>query len=234
MNNEIIFLAEVIFVFSFNLVCFLLGKKWLFSLVCAEIILMNIFVLAQFSLFGFDLTGGNVLYAAIFLSTDMVSEIYGKKSAKNLVKMGFLVTIFFVIITQIFTKFSPNQFDGENFDRLKTIFQFSPRIFAASMISYLFCQFLDISIFHIIRKKTAGKFLWLRNLLSTGMAQFLDSIIFTFLGLVTFSFLPGVIPLEIFWQIAMATFVIKFLVAILDTPFIYLAVFLNKKINFKK
>jgi len=232
--NEFWFFVEVFFVLSLNVFAFVLGKRWLFAIVCIEIVLMNIFVLVQFKLFGFDVTGGNVLYAGVFLSTDLVSEYWGKKDAKKLVLMGFCVSAFYIFLTQIFVRFTPNDFDGGMMNNLKSVFLFSPRIVFASMFSYLIVQNYDIFIFSFLKKKFSGKFLWLRNNVSTISSQFLDTFIFTVFGLLQFSFLNGILSSDVFVSVLIATFIIKFIVSVLDTPFIYFGIYLKKRFCLEK
>ncbi len=191
---------------------------------------MNIFVLKQFSLFGLALTGGNILYGSLFLITDILSEHYGKKEAFRAVFIGFFTSAIFVVALQFLLAFVPNQEDFAQ-ESLKTLFSISPRILFGSMLAYLVAQNIDVVLYSKIRKITAQKFLWLRNNLSTIISQFVDTLIFTLVGLTTISFIPfpGVIPVEIFWEVFWATYIIKVLVAIIDTPFIYLSRKIKKK-----
>ena len=211
-----------------NLYAFKRGPEWLMALIAAEIILMNIFAIKQMNLFGLAVTGGNVMYAAIFLSTDLLSEFHGKEWALKAVKVGFFAAIFATISFQFILRFSPNDFDFVQPHFLE-LFNFLPRIVIGSLISYWITQNLDVHLFHKIKNKTGEKHLWLRNNGSTAISQLIDSLIFTTIGLLIIPGLPdniylnGVIPMEIFWEVVLFTYLIKLLAAIFDTPFIYLA-----------
>ena len=150
--------------------------------------MMNIFVLKQFNLFGLMLTGGNILYGSLFLITDLLSEHYGKKEAFRGIFIGFITSIFFVISLQFLLHFTPNSEDFAQ-ESLEILFNLSPRILLASLISYLISQNIDIIIFDKIKRITNNKFLWLRNNLSTFISQAIDTLFFTFFGLTTFTFL---------------------------------------------
>lgn len=209
-----LFIIWVIVCLAFVLVAFRLGKSWLFGIVVANAILANIFVLKGMYLFGMAATGGNAVYAAIFLSTDLLAEHYGPNTARRAVFMGFFASIFFMVGTQFILQFQPADFDIAH-EPFMSIFSFMPRIVIASMVAYLISQNLDIWLFHKIRDKTDGRFLWLRNNGSTVVSQLIDSVIFTLIA---------------FWgvydqlmQLTMATWAIKVVVAACDTPFIYLA-----------
>ena len=94
----------------------------------------------------------------------------------------------------------------------------------ASMMAYLFAQFIDIQIYHFWKRLTKGKHLWLRNNCSTFLSQFVDT--FTVLFLLC-SF--GEIEWSLFIGLLIAGFLFKVMIAALDTPFLYLGVYLFRK-----
>jgi len=224
MTNEILFIVFTLFLLTCNLVAFRMGKTYMFILIALYAFVMNIFVLKQITLFGFQVTGGNALYGALFLLTDLFSEHHTKKDALKAVKIGFFTILFFVISTQVLLNFIPNEFDFAQ-ESLQTMFGLIPRILTGSLIAYFISQHLDVYLYKFIAKLTKNKYLFLRNNGSTLISQFIDTIIFTAVGLTTFSFLPfeGVIDASIFWEVVMFTYVIKVIVAAVDTPFLYLS-----------
>ena len=213
MSNELLFFVKVLVTLSFVLLACRLGKTWLIGLIAAQVVLMNIFVAKGMYLFGLAVTGGNVLYASIFLATDMLCEHWGKKEAVKAVRIGFFVSIFFLIMSQFILKFAPADYDFAH-SAMATLFTLTPRIVLASMVAYLTSQHLDVWLYNLIKEKTKGRMLWLRNNGSTLISQAVDSIIFT-----TIAF-AGVYPLL---ELILFTYIIKAIVAILDTPFIYLS-----------
>ncbi len=222
--NELLFIGFVLILMGFNLWAFKKGTSYMFILIAVYSLLMNIFVVKQFNLFGLAVTGGNALYGAIFLLTDLMSEHDGEKKAIQSVKIGFGVMVLFVICTQILLRFTPNDYDYAQ-EGLATLFSVTPRILLGSLIAYFIAQRMDIYLYQKIRKLTNNKYLFLRNNGSTLISQFVDTIIFTSIGLTAFSWLPfeGIIPTEIFWQNVLFTYIIKIVVAGLDTPFLYLS-----------
>jgi len=228
--NEFIFLGFTIFLLAVGLGAFHMGKTYIFILIAIYSLLMNIFVLKQFDLFGLTITGGNALYGAIFLMTDLLSEHFGKKTAFQAVAIGFVTSLLFVVSLQVLLAFLPNQFDFAQ-EHLQTLFSLSPRILLGSLLAYIIAQSFDVWAFNQIKKWTGRKLLFLRNNVATLISQFIDTLIFTAVGLTAFSFLPfsGVIEPDIFWQLFWATYAIKVLVAILDTPFLYLSYWGKKK-----
>lgn len=222
--NEMIFIGFSLLLMTLNLFALKGGKHFLTLLIVVYTITMNIFVVKQFDLFGLAVTGGNALYGALFLATDLLSEHFGKKDARRSVYLGFFAMIVFVVLMQVLLLFNTNDYDYAQ-DALSTLFTVTPRIIVGSLLAYFIAQNIDIYIYEWIKKRTRGKHLWLRNNGSTMISQLIDTLIFTSVGLTAFSFLPfeGVIPKEIFWQNVLFTYLIKLLVAGIDTPFLYLS-----------
>jgi len=232
MSNDIIFVLQILAGLTFILIAFRIGFHWLLALIAVQAVLMNIFVLKTMDLFTLEaVTGGNVLYASIFLGTDMICEHIGAKKARQAVWLGFFASLFFVVMSQFIIWYVPSSFPDSIMmhESLKGIFELAPRIMFASMLAYLVSQNLDILIFNWLKKLTKKKHLWLRNNASTMVSQFFDTIIFTFVGLYGTIATP-----ENVWTIILFTYIIKIIVAALDTPFIYLSklkAFQPKKTN---
>ena len=222
--NEILFLGFAVFLLTLNLASFRFGKLYIFLLIVVYSLLMNIFVTKQFVLFGFQITGGNALYGAIFLLTDLLSEHYGKKEAFRSIIMGFMVMLIFIVSTQFLMAFRPSELDFAQ-ESIAILFSLTPRISIGSLLPYALAQSLDVWLFDWVKQKTKGRFLFLRNNFSTLISQLVDTIIFTAVGLTAFRFLPidGFIDPAIFWEVCLATYTIKVIVATLDTPFLYLS-----------
>jgi queuosine precursor transporter len=230
MDNQSLFLGFAIFLLALNLLAFRMGRIYVVALIVANTLLMNLFVLKQFELFGFLITGGNALYGSIFLATDLLSEHYGKKTAQKAVYIGFSATLLFVVALQVLLHFVPAEEDFSQ-SSLQTLFSLSPRILLGSLLAFIIAQSLDVWIFSALKNESGGRRLWLRNLGSTFIAQGIDTLIFTFVGLTTLDFVwgdrsflvPGVLEMDFFWEVFWATYIIKILVALLDTPFLYLS-----------
>jgi len=129
-----------------------------------------------------------------------------------------------VVATQVLLAFTPNDADYTQ-DAMMTLFSVTPRILVGSMLAYIIAQSLDVWLYTRIRTWSGDKMLWLRNNGSTLISQIVDTLIFTAVGLTAFTWLPfeGIIPPELFWPIFATTYTIKVLMALLDTPFMYLS-----------
>ncbi|MCF7923831.1 MAG: queuosine precursor transporter [Candidatus Izimaplasma sp.] len=218
MPNEIIWLLFATVNFTFFLLFYkLFGRLGIFIWIVLATILANIQVLALVDLFTIEANLGNILYGTIFLATDVLNEIYGKKEAKKAVFIGFGVMFVTVVIMQIAIQFNPNPEDWA-MPYLKEIFGFLPIVFLASMTAFFVSQLVDIYIFAKIKEKLPNtKYLWIRNNGSTLISQFIDTIIFVPIAFYA-SFTNQVI-----FNLIISTYIIKLIVALIDTPVIYIA-----------
>ena len=193
------------------------GKTGLFAWVAMSTVLANIQVTKTIEIIGLTATLGNSLYASTFLATDILNEKYGKKEAKKAVWLGFSSLFVMVIVMQFGLTFIPGESDFAH-GSLETIFGLVPQIAIASMIAYLTSQHIHVIIFSAVRRIfPTDRQYWIRNNGSTLISQLLDTLIFT--GIAFY----GVYPFDIWLQIFISTYVLKFIVSVMDTPFGYLA-----------
>ena len=192
------------------------GKTGLYVIIVVSVIAANIQVVKTVEIFGMVATLGNVVYGSIFFATDILAEIYGRQVARRGVWFGFIGMVLITLWMQIGLKFIPHASDFAQ-GSLVTIFSLMPRIAAGSITAYLISQLHDIWAFLFWKRKTKGRFLWLRNNASTMVSQIIDSVIFC-----TIAFW-GVFDTATWTQILLSTYLLKLMVAALDTPFLYLA-----------
>ncbi len=215
MLNTLLFLGWALVSLSALLVIFrFFGRSGLTGFICASVVLVNIFVTKSVRIFGLGATGGNVLYAAIFLATDLISEYYGGKQARRAVMVGFICSVFSLAGTLVTLSFVPAPWDWAH-ESLVVVFTPLARIVAGSMIAYLVSQNLDTMLFEFIRKR--WKPLWLRNNGSTWVSQLVDTLVFCLIAFL------GTWPLRVWLEVVLSTYLLKVAIAALDTPYIYLS-----------
>lgn len=210
--------AFVIVNFALFLISYrLFGRKGLYAWVAFATVLANIQVVKTIEIFGFVMTLGNSVYASIYMSTDLLNEKYGAKAAKQAVWFGFFSLIASTIMMQMVLVFVPQQEDISQ-EALKTIFGLAPQIALGSVCAYLISQFLDVRVFSVLKRKfpERGQF-WLRINGSTGLSQFIDSLVFCSIAFY------GVYPINVWWQILLTTYVLKFMISAAGTPVLYIA-----------
>jgi len=159
-----------------------------------------------------------------FLITDLISEIYGKKKANQVVITGIFASFFSMGILLIANAVPAIESSPVNNETFNQVFALSPIAVLASMIAYLFAQFVDIRIYHFWKKFTQGKKLWLRNNFSTFSSQLIDTVLVVGLLCVF-----GVLEWRLFWGLVVSGFLFKVIVAALDTPLLYLFVGVFRK-----
>lgn len=213
MSNGLIYILQALGTLALVLACFRLGRAWLTGYVAMAAVLMNLVVVKQITLFGLNATGGNVLYASIFLATDLLSEHWGPRRARRAVHVGLMGGLFFLVTVQVMLLYAPNEYDVAQ-PHLRGLFQFLPRIVLGSLAAYLAAQHLDVWLYHRLRRLTGDRHLWLRNNGSTWISQAVDTVVFY-----SIAFL-GVFPIG---EAILFTWLLKILVAALDTPFLYLS-----------
>ncbi|MBA7624860.1 queuosine precursor transporter [subsurface metagenome] len=215
--NNLLWIGFVLIDLSLAIVVYrFFGKSGLYVIIVASIIAANIQVVKTVQLFGLVATLGNVLYGGIFFTTDILTEVYGKKAARRGVWLGFIGMILVTLWMQIGLRFIPDVSDFAQ-GSLVTIFGLMPRVAAGSMIAYLLSQHHDVFAFHFLKNKTKGRLLWLRNCASTMVSQAIDTVVFCTIAL------WGVFDTNTWLQILATTYFLKWFVAVIDTPFIYLA-----------
>lgn len=161
---------------------------------------------------------GSFAHAFTFPCTDAVAEVWGSKRARLMVYLGVVVYIIATVLIYIATLL-PAAEGWQNNDAYITLFSAAPRIVAGSIIATLFAQLWDIYVFEWVKKKTGDRMLWLRNNVSTWGSQFFDTIIFYTIGFY------GVIPNSVLQKVIIGSYLLKLLVALLDTPVVYLVVY---------
>jgi uncharacterized integral membrane protein (TIGR00697 family) len=219
-SNELVFLAHLATAGAILLAAARLGRTWVTAMIVVCTVLMNIAVMKQMTLFGLEVTGGNVLFATVFLASDVLNEHYGRRAARTAVLIGFCAGLTVLAMMSFVLWYAPNRYD-DSAAHLSYFFGISayPRIVAASMLSYLLAQLLDVSLYHLVRRWTgSGRLLWLRSNASTWVSQAFDTVFFTTVGLT-----GTVIQSWAEWRDAVLfAYLIKIAVAALDTPFLYL------------
>jgi uncharacterized integral membrane protein (TIGR00697 family) len=232
MVNEWLWLILMLVNFVFIIFIYAyFGKNGLYAWIGMAIIIANIQVMKTISVFGLVTALGNIIYGTTFLATDILSENHGKKAARKGVLIGFYILIAVTAIMQISLLFVPHESDAMS-PALEQIFGLLPRIAVASLTAYLISQLHDVWAFNFWKRIFKGKYLWFRNNLSTMVSQLMDNIVFTLIAFVGFFGIFGwnqVFSWDIIWQIFITSYVMKLIVAVCDTPFLYLARAIKKK-----
>ena len=161
---------------------------------------------------------GSFVHAFTFPCTDAVAEVWGAKRARFMVYLGFVMYALSTVLVYLATKL-PSAASWPFHEEYNAIFKGAPRVVAGSMVATIFAQLWDIFVLERIKKRTGSKMLWLLYNLSTWGSQFFDTVLFY-----TIAFY-GVIPNDVLPGIVLGAFILKILVAAVDTPMVYLLVY---------
>ena len=173
--------------------------------------------------FGTNLSVGVFCFPIVFIMTDLIGEVYGKKMAKNFVLAGFISILLFLFYSLISTA-APWAEKGlwvkESYNQ---VFGLSARISIASLVAFLIAEYQDVFAFFFLKKKTGEKRFWLRSNLSNLWSQLIDTVIFIFVAFL------GIYPLATMVAIIIPWWLYKVLMGLLYTPLSYLGIYLLKK-----
>jgi len=201
----------------------LFGKYGLLAAIVLAILLSNLQGPKLTVIFGMQTSLGVIFYSSIFFATDLLSEKFGRDEANRAVMIGFSVSVIIVFMLSLALLFQPSTqpasavFSKDIHEAFRSILDFTPRFVFGSLFAYLFSQRFDVWCFHVIRKRTNGKYLWLRNNLSTMASQTIDTLLYSFVVW------WGVVDLHTALQLGIVKYGFKIFIAAFDTPFIYWA-----------
>ena len=201
----------------------ILAGIFIASLVSCNLIFQKFFTWTPFGLYTFELSVGILPYPITFLVTDLISELYGKKKADQVVISGLIASVF-VMGVVLLANYVPNtSWSPVNSELFEKVFGLQGPAVFASMIAYLSAQFIDVRVFHFWKKLTKGKHLWLRNNGSTFISQFVDTA-----AVLILLCSAGAIEWSRFLPLLENGFLFKIIVALIDTPIIYGVIHLLK------
>jgi queuosine precursor transporter len=202
----------------------ILSGLFIAALVCCNLIFQKFFSWTPFGIYTFEISAGIIPYPITFLVTDIISEVYGKKKANKVVISGLVASVFVLGIVMIANSAPATEWSPVDNATFSDVFGLTGIAVGASMLAYLLAQFVDIRIFHFWKKLTQGKHLWLRNNASTFSSQLVDTA--TVLLLLCSA---GAIEWDKFGVLLLNGFIFKIIMAVIDTPILYLVIGMIRK-----
>ena len=223
-NQDLLWLTTLILDLALTVLMFrVFGRDGLLGCIVLAILLANLQGPKLTMIFGFQTSLGVIFYSGIFFATDLLSEKYGRAEAGKAVLIGFAVSCILVFMLSMALMFQPTDHPGtaEFSQRIQTSFEnilnFTPRFVFGSLLAYFISQSLDVWLFHWIKHKTNGRWLWLRNNVSTMISQLVDTALYSFVVW------WGIVDLQTAIQLGLVKYGFKVVIAAIDTPFIYWA-----------
>ena len=195
-------------------------RDFLFALFVASMVMVNTLGTKITTILGVRVSVGIFFVPVLFLITDIVGEVFGRKEASRFVNMATIMLVLLFAMIFLCIAVRPNETWGMQ-EEYAMIFGSSLRMTLASLVSFVVAQQLDVFMFSFWGKVTKGKYLWVRNNLSTIVSQFLDTTIFDFIA---FWHLTPKFTASYVFSLILPYWLFKVVFALLDTPFCYLGV----------
>lgn len=190
----------------------------LVALFTSSIVVANLTASKLVQVWWLTFPAGTLAYCITFLCTDLYTEFFGKRETELVVLAGFAANVLMVFLVQVAIAAPAAPFQREYQGIYERVLGSTWRITLASMAAYLASQSHDVWAFHFWGRLTAGRHLWLRNNASTMVSQLIDTALFTSIAF------WGVVPLQGLLSMVVTLYLVKWVVAILDTPFCYMGV----------
>lgn len=209
----------------------LLTSLFVAALVTAQVISAKLLAVTLPVLGTVTAPGGTLAYAITFFASDCLSELYGKEYARRVVNVAFGMN--FVLLALVFATISVPAAQGSvDPDAFATVLGLSGNVVLGSLVAYVLSQNWDVIAFHRIREFTDGDALWLRNVGSTATSQLIDTVVFTLVAFAVAPALFGIgpaLPTAVLLSLIGGQYVLKLLIALVDTPLVYAAVALVRR-----
>jgi uncharacterized integral membrane protein (TIGR00697 family) len=186
---------------------------------------IQVLKVVQYNVFPQPVALGTVLFSSSYLAIDLITENFGTAAARRTIWIGFCCLLFhnaFMLLTLGYAPADTSAAGLETESAFKALVGPQPGLLAAGLISFLISQHLDVAIYAKVRSATAGKYLWLRNGAATIGAALVDNIVFSLLAWEVFAVKRVPFDALIFTYI-LGTFFLRVVIALLDTPFMYLS-----------
>ena len=198
------------------LVCLTLYIASLFAANTLGIKLMPFF-------FGTHLSAAVFSFPIVFIMTDVIGEVYGKKMANNFVLAGILSIVLFLFYSLISTMMPWAEGGLWVKDGYNQIFGLSVRFSVASVVAFIIAEYQDVVSFFFFKKRIGENLFWLRSNLSNIWSQFFDSAIFMLIAYL------GILPIRAILLIIIPWWLYKVAMGSLYTPFSYLGIYILKR-----
>lgn len=229
MKNELLLIGSIFLIFGAVLMAYrLFGKVGLYVMTAVATVVANIEVLMIVQGFGMEQTLGNVMFAATFLATDILSENEGKKCASKAVWIGVFSSVVMLLFTQYWLLYTPAPSDWAS-EHIRAIFSTTPRLLLASFVGYAVSQRFDVWLYHTLWNATTKKtgdnirFLWLRNNGSTLVSQIINTVVFNVIAF------WGWYDTKTLVSIILSSYLVFIVTSLADTPAVYFARLIKRR-----
>ena len=163
---------------------------------------MAVKVVGCFGLFYFD--AGTITFPFAYMLGDVLTEIWGYRTARNVIWTTFFCNILLVMSTQIGVWLPSLDYLDATAEAYNTIFDYVPRIVLGSLVGFLLGELSNAWLMERIKKITHGRRLWVRTIGSSVVGYIFDTLPFVliaFAGVVTTEDLIKMIMFQYFMKL---------------------------------
>lgn len=182
MANEYIFIIQTLFLAFNSLIALRMGSAALVAFICTQCVLANLFVLKQITIAGLHATAADAFTIGATLGLNLLQEYYGKAITKKTMYINFVLLVFYAIVSQIHLWYTPSVFDATHI-HFSPLLSLMPRIVIASFTVFFISQWIDYTLYGWLKTVWKSRWLVIRNYSSMLISQFVDTVLFTLLGL---------------------------------------------------
>ena len=184
------------------------------------------FVYLQFPFHRFELSVGAILYPLTFQVTDLIVEFYGKEKAQFCVKLAVFINVLVAMMITLMDYLPATTWSRINDEMFHDVFGYYGVAFIGSIIACYTSQVIDLRLYLFIRKLTNGQYLWLRNIASTSISLFIDTVV-----VILFMTIFNILPVEQMWMLISNSYCWKLFFTICSVPLFYMGVLTVKHLT---
>lgn len=180
--NELFFICHSAFLAGATIVAARIGRDCLTAVIVLFAVLSNAFIIKETTFFGFTATCTDSFTIGATLALNLLHQTYGYQTAQKTVTISSFCLLIYMILSQFQLNYS---FDVQSITNsaFHTILATSPRIVLASLFTFYVSQSLDCLIYKWLSNHPKLSLLESKNIISTGISQLIDTILFSYLAL---------------------------------------------------
>lgn len=168
------------------------------------------------------ITSGALAIPIVFLTTDLINELYGPRVTRTVVWMGMLANLVLVATIAV-AGAVPSSTLGVSPEAFGLVFDLTWRVVVGSSVAYLVSSLVDVWVFHAIKQWTGEPYFWMRKNGSTIVSQAIDTLLFTAIAF------GGTIELSALFFMGLGQYLVKIAMAPLGTPLSYVILMIAKR-----
>jgi uncharacterized integral membrane protein (TIGR00697 family) len=156
------------------------GERYFFAccMVFSALLLISNTIAVKIVSFGaFAVAGGIVCFPISYVFGDVLTEVYGYSKTRRAIWWAFFCLAMMSFFYTMATYLPPAPFYKDQ-DKFETIFTQVPRVTLGSFVAFLIGAFLNSYVMSKMKIWSDGKWLWLRFVSSTIVAEAADSVVF--------------------------------------------------------